>query len=123
MLVDGEVVGPNGSMMLSLVVDTGAAATTLTPEIVHEIGYSPLDGFRRAGVQTATGFEPGYWLHVAKLTVLDVAVPDFAVMVCPLHRIDGLVGMNFLRHFNLLVRYADRDIDLGIFDPVASITG
>ncbi len=38
--------------------------------------------------------------------------PDFALTVFPLgHKdIDGLVGMNFLRHFNFEVRPADQQI-------------
>jgi len=44
--------------------------------------------------------------------VLGVTTPNFALTVFPLgHKdIDGLVGMNFLRHFNFEVRPADRHI-------------
>lgn len=44
--------------------------------------------------------------------MLGVTTPNFAVAVFPLgHQdIDGLVGMNFLRHFNFEVRPAERRI-------------
>lgn len=111
-LVEAEVTGPVGTTDARLVLDTGAAATTLTPELIENIGYTRRDGFRNAKVHTAVGEEHGYWLRVAELTVLDVTTPDFAVAVFPLGHddIDGLLGMNFLRHFNFEVRPAERRI-------------
>lgn len=95
-------------------LDTGAAATTLTPRVVEKIGYSRRDSFKKARVHTAIGEEHGYWLRVAEFRVLDVTTPNFAVTVFPLgHRdIDGLVGMNFLRHFNFEIRPEERRIYL-----------
>ena len=112
-LVEAEVVGPTGrTTEARLVLDTGAAATTLTPRVIEKVGYSRRDGFKRAKVHTAIGEEHGYWVRVAEFTVLGVATPNFALTVFPLgHKdIDGLVGMNFLRHFNFEVRPADRQI-------------
>ncbi|HMG52326.1 MAG TPA: retropepsin-like aspartic protease [Kofleriaceae bacterium] len=112
-LVEAEVVGPTGrTTEARLVLDTGAAATTLTPQVIEKVGYTRRDGFKKAKVHTAIGEEHGYWLRVAEFTVLGVATPDFALTVFPLgHKdIDGLVGMNFLRHFNFEVRPADRQI-------------
>src|SRR5215468_12654004 len=101
-LVEAEVVGPVRTTEARLVLDTGAAATTLTPRVIEKVGYTRRDGVKRAKVHTAIGQEHGYWLRVAELTVLGVSTPSFAVTVFPLgHKdIDGLVGMNFLRHFN-----------------------
>ena len=80
--------------------------------MIEKIGYNQRDGFKKAKVHTAIGEEHGYWLRVAELTVLGVTTPNFALTVFPLgHKdIDGLVGMNFLRHFNFEVRPADRQI-------------
>ena len=112
-VVDAEVVGPTGrAAEARLVLDTGAAATTLTPRVLEKVGYTRRDGFKRAKVHTAIGEEHGYWVRVAEFTVLGVATPNFALSVFPLgHKdIDGLVGMNFLRHFNVEIRPADRQI-------------
>jgi hypothetical protein len=69
------------------------------------VGYSRRDAYKESTVHTAIGKERGYWIHVAEFTVLDVTTPDFALSVFPLgHKdIDGLVGMNFQRHFNFEV--------------------
>jgi aspartyl protease family protein len=114
MVVEAEVVGPLRSLRARLVVDTGAAATTLTPHVVERIGYSRRDGYKRARIHTAVGEEHGFWLRVAEFTVLDVATPNFALTVFPLGHedIDGLVGMNFLRHFNVEIRQDERLIHL-----------
>ena len=113
MVVEAEVVGPLRSSRARLVVDTGAAATTLTPQVVAKIGYSRRDGYRKASVHTAIGEEHGYWLRVAELTVLNVTTSDVALTVFPLgHDIDGLVGMNFLRHFNVEIQPEERLIHL-----------
>ena len=112
-LVEAEVVGPTGrTTEARLVLDTGAAATTLTPRVIEKIGYTRGDGFKKAKIHTAIGEEHGYWLRVAELTVLGVTTPNFALTVFPLgHKdIDGLVGMNLLRHFNFEIRSAERQI-------------
>ena len=103
-VVDASVVGPRGATEARLVVDTGAAATTRVPDLIAEIGYE----------------ERGYWLRVQDLAVLGVSTP-FEVTVFSLgHRdIDGLVGMNFLRHFNFEVRPAERRILLELISPLA----
>lgn len=119
-LVDAEVVGRSGRRTNArLVVDTGAAATTLTPELVATIGYNRKDGYKDAKVHTAIGEERGYWLHVALLDVLGIATPNFAVTVFPLghQNLDGLVGMNFLRNFNFEIRPEDRTIRLEFLRP------
>jgi predicted aspartyl protease len=121
-IVDAKVVGPTTARDARLVLDTGAAATTLVPDIVEEIGYSSGDGFREAKVHTAVGEEKGYWLHVAEFSVFGVTTPNFALAVFSLgHQdIDGLVGMNFLRHFNFEIRPAERRIFLELIHPANS---
>ena len=106
-VVDAVVTGKNARRAKArLVVDTGSAATTLTPKVISRIGYSRRDAYKDATVTTAIGEERGYWIHVAELVVLGVATPNFPITVFPLgHRdIDGLVEMNFLRNFNFEVR-------------------
>jgi predicted aspartyl protease len=118
-IVDAEISGPVAATEARLVLDTGAAATTLVPEVIVRIGYTQRDSYKKARVHTAVGEEHGYWIHVAEFTVLGVTTPDFALAVFPLgHQdVDGLVGMNFLRHFNLEIRPAERRILLGLINP------
>ena len=119
-IVRAEIVGrASRTTGARLVLDTGAAATTLTPTVAKKVGYSRRDAYKESTVHTAIGEERGYWIHVAEFTVLDVTTPDFALTVFPLaHKdIDGLVGMNFLRHFNFEIRPADQLIHLELIQP------
>jgi hypothetical protein len=56
-IVHAEVVGPAGRTKARLVLDTGAAATTLVPEVIEEIGYTRRDAYKAAKVHTAVGEE------------------------------------------------------------------
>jgi predicted aspartyl protease len=117
MIVEAEITGPHGSTNRRLVFDTGAE--TLIPEVIEEIGYSPRDGHKLSKVHSAIGEEEGYWLHVAEFSALGVSTPNFALEVFDLDHdgIDGLLGMNFLRHFNFEVRPAERRILVELINP------
>jgi predicted aspartyl protease len=111
-LVEVTIRGPRGSARPNLVLDTGAAATTILPEILDEIGYGARDGNKPTRVRSAIGEEHGYTLRVAEFSALGVTTPNFMVNVFDLDHegVDGLLGMNFLRHFNFEVRPLDRRI-------------
>lgn len=58
-IVEAEVVGRAGRTTdARLVLDTGAVATTLTPNVIHSIGYSRRDAYKESTVHTAIGKEP-----------------------------------------------------------------
>ena len=75
--------GPRGGLPGRFVLDTGAVFTTMIPEFVDLIGYSPRDGVKRTRVHTAVGAEEGYLLHVAEL-----AAPGYAMTSFPVHVFD-----------------------------------
>jgi predicted aspartyl protease len=86
-------------------LDTGAAATTLTPDVIKAVGYSRRDAYKESTVHTAIGKERGYWdsrrgVHRARR---DDARLCSLVFLLGHKDIDGLVGMNFQRHFNFEV--------------------
>jgi clan AA aspartic protease (TIGR02281 family) len=116
--VRGRIAGPLGTATARLVLDTGAAYTTITPEIADHIGYSARDKTRSTRVRTAVGSEQGYALPVAKLSVLGIVAPSLLVHVFDLGHsdIDGLVGLNFLNLLNYEIRLAERRI---LVEPVA----
>jgi hypothetical protein len=87
LIVHGRVTGPLGTTIGRFVLDTGAAFTTLTPELVDLVGYGARDGIRRTRVRTAVGSEEGFLLEVAGLDVLGLARPRF-----PVHRPAARLG-------------------------------
>jgi predicted aspartyl protease len=112
MLVEAELRGPRSTLPARLVFDTGATSTTLVPEFIEDLGYSARDGVRFKRMHTALSEEEGYTLKVAEFSVLSVTTPDFMIHVFDLGHegFDGLLGMNFLRHFNFEVRPGDQKI-------------
>jgi hypothetical protein len=52
-IVEVIVTGPHGMATGRFVLDTGAVLTTMIPELVDSIGYSPRDGLKRDRVHTA----------------------------------------------------------------------
>jgi predicted aspartyl protease len=106
--------GPTSWCQARLVVDTAASKTTLVPRVVEKIGYSAVDAFGRTSVRSVIGHEAGYLVRIAEMDLLRVRVKNLPVMVCPLayDDIDGLIGMNFLRHFNIHISNARQMIGI-----------
>ena len=105
--MSGTVTGPRRATQLRLVVDTGAALTTIVPHVVDELGYSPRQGEQITSVTSAIGKERGYMLRVSRIASLGFSFDDFSVHVHDLPEgigIDGLLGLSFLRRFNYEVR-------------------
>jgi clan AA aspartic protease (TIGR02281 family) len=111
-VVDAFVTGPRGGAPARFVLDTGAAVTTIVPELADRIGYSARDGYKRTKVRTAIGEEEAYILRVAELTVLGFTMPRFPVHVFDLAHGDlaGLLGLNFLNDFNYDILSAEQRI-------------
>ena len=110
-IVEVRLTGPLGPAVGRFVLDTGAVATTMIPELADSIGYSARNALMRTKVHTAIGEEEGYVVHVAELAVLGFALPNFPVNVFDLgHDIHGLLGMNFLSDFNFEIRPTERRV-------------
>lgn len=106
-VVESRVWGPGGRARLSFAVDTASAATVVAPYVIDDLGYNPRDGIAITTVSSAIGKEQGYSLKVARLAALGFVFQDFEVNVFDLaagHDIDGLIGLDFLRHFDYEIR-------------------
>src|SRR5262245_36688432 len=80
-IVEAVVRGRGRHAFGRFVLDTGAAVTTIIPQIAASIGYSAGDGFKRTRVHTAIGAETGYVLRVAEFAALGFMRRNFAVNV------------------------------------------
>jgi predicted aspartyl protease len=109
-IVKARIWGPAGSTPASLAVDTGSAHTVIAAGLVDDLGYSPRQGEAIATVRTAVGKEQGYLLRVSRFWSLGFSIPDFRVHIFDLpdgFGIDGLIGLTFLRQFNIELRLAE----------------
>jgi predicted aspartyl protease len=109
-IVKARVWGPAGMTPASLALDTGSAHTVIAAGLIDDLGYNPRQGEQIASVRTAVGKEQGYLLRISRFWALGFAVSDFRVHVFDLpdgFGIDGLIGLSFLRQFNLELRLAE----------------
>lgn len=88
---------------LQLLIDTGASITIVTPEVLQQQGIHYEDTGNTRVFNTANGAvrAPVYMLD--SLTVGDWRVEQVEVGVLELKGMDGLLGMNFLKHFRFFI--------------------
>ena len=111
--IEVRLAGSRRSSRFSFVLDTDCTTTLVTPDTIDWLGYSARDGEHTATVTTALGREPGYLLRVAHLSAFGHSFNDFRVNVHDLadgSGIDGLLGLDFLRHFNYEIRSKEGSI-------------
>ncbi|MEK7263921.1 MAG: retropepsin-like aspartic protease [Bacteroidota bacterium] len=103
-----EIFGPDGSLKIDLILDTGAAFTCLSWFVLESLGYNPAIVRTKQEIITANGniFVPKISVQKIKLgnaetNSIDVIchdIPEFA-------EIEGLLGLNFLKHFRTTLDY------------------
>jgi predicted aspartyl protease len=108
-IIDGRVWSPSGQQdrALHLVLDTGAAETIISPDVLDELGDSARLGEQRTVMRSAVGREEGYMIRVARFRCLGFVETEFRVHAHDLPEgwgIDGLIGLSFLRLLNYEVR-------------------
>lgn len=121
--VEGSIAGPRKQLEVCLVLDTGAYATLIVPDVVEKLGYSARDAEAKTSISSPLGREHGYILRVQRFATLGFAISNFAVNVFDLAERDsihGLVGMSFLRRFNYQVRSAEGRILVSMLAPLSA---
>jgi len=108
--VDAVMVGPTGRAEVTLILDTAASMTTVVPSVAESIGYSSDIRLGWSVTRTAAAEERGYIVR-SQVEALGFTMSDHRVVVADLgYGIDGLLGINFLRHFNFGIRFEERRI-------------
>jgi predicted aspartyl protease len=103
----------NDNLPATLLLDTGASFTVISPELARRAGLDPATATARSKVQMASGQEieaplvrlPAITVGAAKIANFGVAVYAFTVQDRagqPL-AIDGFLGIDFLARFTMIV--------------------
>ena len=101
-----------------LLIDTGASMTILTPAILAGGGYT--DTGQRRVFSTANGRVTAPVYRLDALSVGDWQVSQIEIGVLELAdspHIDGLLGMNFLRHFQFFIDQNQAVLRLSVQGP------
>jgi clan AA aspartic protease (TIGR02281 family) len=108
LIIYAELVGPRTSRVISMVLDTGAVQTMIPIETALAIGYDPVAAKHRVEVVTASGVERVPTLTVKAIHCLGLTVINVDVICHDLPTqspVKGLLGLNFLRHFNVHLNF------------------
>ncbi len=97
-----------------MVLDTGSRLSIVAPDLAEKIGLDPQEepGAEIVGV---AGSAPLLKATVAEVSLLGQTVRELEVICHPLHPalgLHGVLGMNFLRHFNVRIDNDSETIEL-----------
>ena len=108
-------INSNDSDLLPAALDTGASNTTIPPKVATALGYDLSHPKQEVGLITGGGIVSAKIITVRKLTALGQTVEDIDVLCHDLPEnsiIDGLLGMNFLEHFDIDSSFSTGTIEL-----------
>ena len=114
-VVPTEVVGPNGSAIVRLALDTGATRTLINSALLMSLGYGPNAADATVEVTTGSGVEFVPLRPVTRLTALGQERRDFGVIshtLPPSAGVDGLLGLDFLRGRVLTIDFRNGQVDM-----------
>jgi predicted aspartyl protease len=110
-----EIFGPSGSTVLRVALDTGAVYTVASREMLMAIGYEPDLVRDRIQITTGSGLAAAPKILVQQLDALSQSRFSFPVLAYTLPSgagVDGLLGLDFLRHRQLTIDFQSGEIIL-----------
>ena len=114
-VVDATLWGPNGIATLRMALDTGSTSTLVNAGPLVFLGYDPANSSDRTQVATGSGVELAPRLAINRIDALEQSRLNLRVICHTLPvstRIDGLLGLDFLRGHSILVDFRKGEINL-----------
>lgn len=114
-LVVGDFYSPIRRVRAILLLDTGSSITTLTLETVHKLGLYPQKSHETRKTHVWGGVQQVPVLVVPRVRVFGQEVRDLEIAcgdLPPVLKIDGVLGLNFLRHLDLRINFREEYIEL-----------
>lgn len=110
-IVDMAIEGPDGRKLriLPAAFDTGASFTIMPSDVAVSLGYDLTRVTRRVRIVTGSGVEYASVIIVQKLTAIGESITNIEVLCHDLpedSKVDGLLGLNFLRHFDIDISFS-----------------
>ena len=118
-IVRCQIFGPEGKYFVRLALDTGAVQTMISIQILASIGYSTDASASDIQIRTASGIESVAEIALDKIEALDqerLAFPVLAHTLPEGARVDGLLGLDFLRNRKLEIDFRLGRITLTSYD-------
>jgi len=105
----------NNSVQVTLLLDTGASLSIISFDTLARLGMSPDHAIKTGWFTTANGVVQAPIISLAGFTVGGHIVENIEVGVMDISHsgtIDGLLGMNFLKHFKFYIDQSDNKMHL-----------
>lgn len=109
------IYGPNGSTDARVILDTGATLTMVRSGVLEAVGYDLQNLRANTTIVTGSGVEIVAELQIQKIQALDHEIENMVVLCHDLPEesgLDGLLGLNFLRRFDIAIKYSDSTLTL-----------
>jgi clan AA aspartic protease (TIGR02281 family) len=103
-VLEVELIGTSARCRIDMALDTGATFTMVPWDVAERLGYDPAGSTERIVITTASTIERAPVITLEQMRALDVEVADVKVVVHdlpPKSRVDGLLGLSFLKHFDI----------------------
>ena len=114
LLIEAKIIGQRMDTSVRMILDTGATYTMIDPDVLVDVGY-PLSQVKdKRAITTASGIEYCPFLKIKALSTLGHALKG--VEICA-HSLPpgiparGLLGLNFLRYFNIHLNFLDGHLE------------
>jgi predicted aspartyl protease len=114
-IVPVRLFGPVGDMIVRLALDTGATSTVDKLGNHGPLGYNPATSPHRIQVTTGSGVELCPRVTVQRLEALGKVVTDFPILshtLPPTSQVDGLLGLDFFRGFQISIDFRNGTITI-----------
>lgn len=113
--VYAQLIGPAAKRVLKLALDTGATYTMVPYEAIIGIGCDPSLPRRKIEIFTASGREYLPVVTIPSIRCLGFQIQNLDV-VChdlpPQSPVDGLLGLNFMAHFNIFLKFLTHTLEI-----------
>ncbi|CAN2042581.1 Aspartyl protease [Candidatus Magnetomoraceae bacterium gMMP-15] len=107
MIVKAYIKGPEAVAYPRMLIDTGAVVTIVAQEILESVGCSPALTSERRRIVTASGYEILPVVRVNEVNCCGYMIKDYPVVAHTLPfgtYVNGLVGMDFLKQFEIEIK-------------------
>jgi len=110
-----EIFGETGSRTVDMALDTGSTYVMIPWHIAESLGYDPAVSRKRVNLTTASTVEVVPLITVRAIRTLGSRVNDVEA-VChdlpPDSRVEGLLGLSFLKHFDIELLLKQKELRL-----------